>query len=106
MSAKLVAAEDWIDIREIVLTKLPLTIGRGADVDVPLADRWVSGRHCELFEMDGRLGVRDLGSRNGTLINGAYVKQSVMQPGVKLTVGLTSFVLHGVPCDGRAIGNG
>ena len=93
LQAKLIAAHDWIAEREILLSKLPAVIGRNSQADISLTDRWVSQRHCELFELNGALAVRDLDSRNGTLINGAYVKQSVVMPSEKLTVGLTSFLI-------------
>jgi pSer/pThr/pTyr-binding forkhead associated (FHA) protein len=97
MQAKLIAADEWIPQREILLSKLPAVIGRHEQADIPLSDRWVSQRHCELYEVDGSLAVRDLGSRNGTLINGAYVERSVVMPGEKLTVGLSRFIVSYVP---------
>ncbi|GIW71808.1 MAG: hypothetical protein KatS3mg102_1350 [Planctomycetota bacterium] len=48
-----------------------LAIGRSPENDLCLDDKLVSRRHCELrFGHDGVLTVRDLGSRNGTFING------------------------------------
>jgi len=49
-------------------------LGRGSDCDLTLADDVeISGRHCELVLTGGRVEVRDLGSANGTLLNGASV---------------------------------
>lgn len=52
----------------------PLLVGRGPACDVHLLDDKVSREHC-VFEPDGdRLSVRDLGSRNGTWVNGARIE--------------------------------
>lgn len=52
------------------LGSLPATIGRGTEATIQLArDPGVSRRHAELYEREGRLWLRDLGSRHGTLVN-------------------------------------
>jgi hypothetical protein len=76
------------------LSKLPAVLGRNPDADVYLDDLRVSRVHCEISELSGTLLVRDLDSRNGTLVNGQYVKQAHLLPGDRLTVGLTSFEVH------------
>ena len=48
--------------------KLPTVIGRSRTADLPLANPLVSRRHCEIFEANGQLMVRDLGSLNGTFV--------------------------------------
>lgn len=50
-----------------------LTIGRVAENDVQLDETSVSSRHAELLEQDGAVVLRDLGSTNGTFLNGARV---------------------------------
>jgi len=75
----------------VSLKKLPAVIGRISDATVRLDDRWVSHVHCEISELNGTLLVRDLDSRNGTLVNGQYIKEAHLLPGDRLTVGLTSF---------------
>lgn len=89
MKAKLTSI-DGPKIR-LVLDKLPVVIGRNPDADARLDDRWVSRVHCEISEIDGTLVVRDLDSRNGTLVNGQSIKEAHLMPGDRLTVGLTSF---------------
>ncbi len=74
----------------IAVSRLPAIIGRGADADVPLADCWASRTHCEISALDGTLVVKDLESRNGTLVNGEQVTESLLLPGDRLTVGITS----------------
>jgi hypothetical protein len=51
--------------------RLPITIGRHADNDVPIGRRFVSARHARIEEMQGRLRVVDLNSTNGVSVRGA-----------------------------------
>ena len=79
--------------REILLEKLPVLIGRGSDAEIQVHDPFASRRHCEISERDESLFVRDLGSKNGCLINGRYMNESLLRPGDKLSVGATTFVV-------------
>src|SRR5262245_19200412 len=64
------------------------SLGRHDDCIVRIKSSQVSRRHCELLEADGRLTVRDLGSSNGTFVNGKRVLgQQVLKVGDELTVG-------------------
>ncbi|MDG3004407.1 FHA domain-containing protein [Paludisphaera mucosa] len=49
------------------------SVGRHDDCVIRIRSSQVSRRHCEVFEADGRLMVRDLGSSNGTYVNGKRV---------------------------------
>jgi len=49
------------------------SVGRHDDCVIRIRSSQVSRRHCEIFEADGRLMVRDLGSSNGTYVNGQRV---------------------------------
>jgi pSer/pThr/pTyr-binding forkhead associated (FHA) protein len=71
--------------------KLPSTIGRGRDLAVVLPHPLVSRTHCELYEADGKLMVRDLGSLNGTFVNNERITESPLAPGELLTVGTVTF---------------
>ena len=53
-----------------------LVVGRAADADLTLADPFLSRRHSRLFRAGSTVYVEDLGSRNGTLLNG----QKVLEP--------------------------
>jgi pSer/pThr/pTyr-binding forkhead associated (FHA) protein len=54
-----------------------LLIGRAEDCDVRPDSEFVSGYHCVLLVDDYTLRVRDLGSRNGTLVNGRRIGSGV-----------------------------
>ena len=64
------------------------SLGRHDDCIVRIKSSQVSRRHCELFDADGTLMVRDLGSSNGTFVNGKRVMgQQSLKVGDELTVG-------------------
>lgn len=56
-------------------------VGRDETCDIVLASRMVSRRHAELEERDGRFVVRDLGSGNGTFLDGAKVTEGALAHG-------------------------
>jgi pSer/pThr/pTyr-binding forkhead associated (FHA) protein len=94
---KLVLAQPDGCQTEIPLLRLPVTIGRSAEADIRVPDRWVSRRHCVLDRVDGQLTVRDLGSSNGTLVNRSHVAEAVLLCGDQLTVGMTTFLVSASP---------
>jgi pSer/pThr/pTyr-binding forkhead associated (FHA) protein len=71
-------------------------IGRSRDCDVPLADSNVSRRHCEIVREQGTWYVVDLGSTNGTELNGRTVSRSELTDGDRITVGANDIVF-GLP---------
>jgi hypothetical protein len=59
---------------EIFTVDGELTVGRGGGCQIVLPDdTFVSQVHARLFQRDGRTFVEDLGSRNGTFVNGARI---------------------------------
>jgi pSer/pThr/pTyr-binding forkhead associated (FHA) protein len=91
MEAKLVVVGGKAKAEQFALT-LPAIVGRSRSADVPLNHPLVSRQHCELFESDGQLMVRDLGSLNGTFVGDARVTDEVMiEPGGHLTIGSVTF---------------
>jgi CheY-like chemotaxis protein len=76
-------------------TKFPCLIGRGTDCDVHLFDTALSRHHCRLHWRNERLVVEDLGSRNGTLVNGQKVTEPrVLVEGDSLWVGASVFTVR------------
>ncbi|HEY8038868.1 MAG TPA: sigma 54-interacting transcriptional regulator [Polyangiaceae bacterium] len=64
-----------------------LTIGKAQDNDLVLSDDTVSRHHCELLRAADGVHVKDLGSTNGTKVQGAKITEAVVQPGTVLKVG-------------------
>ena len=71
-----------------------MVIGRGAEVDLQLTDTGVSRRHAELRVVPGGLEVHDLGSTNGTWVNGRRVQAASLRDGDRVTVGTTELVVR------------
>jgi hypothetical protein len=67
------------------------TLGRGGGCTVPLAfDTFVSQVHARAFDRDGTLWIEDLGSRNGTFVNGEPVHEPTrVAKGARVQVGET-----------------
>lgn len=64
------------------------SIGRHDDCVIRIRSSQVSRRHCELFEEEDKLILRDLGSSNGTFVNGIRVLgKQTLKPGDVLTIG-------------------
>ncbi len=70
-----------------------VTIGRHATNDIVLAgDMRVSRHHAEIEERDGEWVLRDLRSRNGSLLNGRRVSESPLREGDRIKIGGSTFV--------------
>ncbi len=72
----------------------PVTIGRSPGSDVTIDDRRVSRRHAQLVLEDGHWLMEDLGSTNGTAINGKLVTHGRLQDGDRLSLGGFELVFH------------
>src|ERR1700730_11970425 len=73
-------------------------IGRQDECDVRLDHKSVSKMHCVLVKTDGLLLLRDLGSTNGTRVNGTRVRRAALLPNDKVSVANFHFrVLFGAP---------
>ena len=64
-----------------------MRIGRKSGNDLVLADEKTSGVHCEIAPEGDRLVLKDLGSTNGTFLDGKRVTEVVLTPGDVVTVG-------------------
>ncbi|MBI3983402.1 MAG: FHA domain-containing protein [Gemmatimonadetes bacterium] len=69
-----------------------IVVGRAVTSDLPIYDPTVSRRHAEVVLRNGSVSVRDLGSSNGTFINGTQITdQAVAQDGDTVTFGKVAF---------------
>lgn len=72
-----------------------ITLGRATECTIPIRDRYLSRRHAEIAFDENAWIVRDLGSVNGTLLNGARLHGSApLRPGDKITLGDTEIVFE------------
>lgn len=76
-----VLALDWAGTTETLL------LGRAVDCEVVLDDLTVSRRHARLLFRDGAWVLNDLGSTNGTTVNGTRVTRCQLRPGDQLAFG-------------------
>jgi ABC-type multidrug transport system ATPase subunit/pSer/pThr/pTyr-binding forkhead associated (FHA) protein len=72
---------------EVTLDQAAFTIGRYPDNDIALAHSYVSGNHGRLESRDGIWHYIDLGSTNGTFINGRRMPSAVLRDGDILRIG-------------------
>ncbi|MDX2086656.1 MAG: sigma 54-interacting transcriptional regulator [Kofleriaceae bacterium] len=82
---------------EIDLPPVGVVIGTERTCDVVLTDSFVSRRHCSISPTAAGFVITDLGSKNGTVIDGVAVGKVVAPPGVALRVGKT--LLQLMPAD-------
>lgn len=75
-------------------------VGRGSDADIRLSDSAASRQHLQLI-WDGKAGIaRDLGSTNGTKINGQRFREAALSPDTVITIGQTPLRFQLVPSRG------
>ena len=71
----------------------PLVIGTSVECDLTIADPRISRRHCELRITDRGVALRDLGSKNGTLVRGVPIVEVLLPPSVPVTLGNSELVI-------------
>jgi len=69
-----------------------LTIGTSPNNDLVLEDLAVSRHHCEIQARDDGYRLRDLGSTNGTEVNGTAIVEALLAPGAQLHIGDTEIL--------------
>lgn len=78
--------------REVAVDKDAFTIGAGAQNDLILRDEAASRRHCEIRQREDGFLLRDLGSTNGTIVQGVRVCEAYLTQGVEFQAGNTRMV--------------
>lgn len=92
----------WRGVVDIAGTRHPLAkgrtvIGRGGDADITVADSGTSRKHVEILWDGERAMVRDLGSTNGTKLDGQRIDQAPLPPDSTVSIGRTEIVFRVVP---------
>jgi hypothetical protein len=78
----------------IDISKDLVVVGRKEDCDLRLDHKSVSKMHCVLVKTDGLLLLRDLGSTNGTRVNGARVRRAALLPNDQISIAHYKFRIH------------
>ncbi len=82
---------------EFELGERPITIGRSPDADVVILDEKASRIHCGIRLWDGDFYIKDLKSRNGTVVNNQRIDVAKLKPGDRIRVGSMSFSFEQEP---------
>jgi transcriptional regulator with PAS, ATPase and Fis domain len=90
--AKLLLISGTEQGREVVIDKDVFTIGAGSQNDLIVPDPAASRRHCEIHQRTEGFMLRDLGSTNGTIVQGVRVCEVYLTQGVEFQVGTTRMV--------------
>jgi hypothetical protein len=85
----IVLLENWKPSKTFRVQKETVTIGRLAECDVVIADPGASRRHASIRHQDGGYVLTDLGSTNGTQVNGEPVQERSLFDGDRITIGET-----------------
>jgi serine/threonine-protein kinase PknK len=82
---------------------VPVSIGRGEDNDLRIGSRFISQHHCRVESLpEGGYKLVDLGSQNGTLVNGAAVSQTRLRPGDHIDLGPVRIWVQSAPEESTA----
>lgn len=71
------------------------TLGRREENDIAIPDASISGKHCVLLVSDSSIRIQDLGSTNGTFVDGVQITEGTLLPGGRLKVGKVELTLSG-----------
>ena len=86
-----------VDGRRHALTRARTIIGRGSDADITISDAGSSRKHVEILWDGERAMMRDLGSTNGTKVDGEKVREAALPTDTTITIGRTELVFKIVP---------
>lgn len=80
--------------RDFPISKPSTLIGRGEECSMRVPLSQVSRKHCELIQNNGYLKLKDLGSSNGTYVNGKRVLEKKLKAGDRLQIGSLVFTVQ------------
>jgi pSer/pThr/pTyr-binding forkhead associated (FHA) protein len=85
--AKLILSMDGLVLKDIPLTKERMSVGRKSHNDIQIDNLAISGEHAVIVTILNDSFLEDLGSTNGTLVNGAPIKRHFLQNGDTIELG-------------------
>ena len=68
-----------------------MIIGRKQDVDIYIDDEQASRKHASVIFINGKVKIVDLGSTNGTVVNGQQIKDKILEDGDEIIIGSVLF---------------
>ena len=69
-----------------------VTLGRAVDIDIPINDLGISRHHIQITFLAGQAKLKDLGSTNGTYLNGRKVQESSLKDGDKIQISSSTII--------------
>jgi pSer/pThr/pTyr-binding forkhead associated (FHA) protein len=96
---------EGVEVKAAILKDTSITIGRASDNGMVITDPSVSGRHCVVEPTPEGYKLRDLGSTNGTQVNGTTVTEHQLRPGDTIAVVVAKIVFEdkNLPSDARSL---
>jgi len=94
---KLLATSGPLKAQEFVINSDTFTIGSGRGNDLMLDDSTISRRHCEIQLIPDGYIIRDLGSTNGTFVQGVRIKSAFLDEGAEFQLGSSRLVFCPMP---------
>lgn len=94
-AAQLIVLDPQGERKETIsITRDPIVVGRLSTCDVVLADSNVSRRHAELRRDGSRWLIADLGSTNGTMVNGKLAREQSLEHGDRIAFGTSELIFE------------
>ena len=82
-----------------------IVIGRSSELDMVLVEEMVSRKHARIALSDGTISIEDMGSTNGTFVNGEKVQQGTLREGDRVLIGTNILKVVSAPHDAEARAN-
>lgn len=77
----------------IPIARLPVMLGAGKEADVRVLGKGISGIHCQLGYQDNLIRLEDMGSKNGTYVNGQKVSCINLYAGDEIVIGMARMIV-------------